>query len=162
MMPRSGYRIALTFIVAVLALSFALTACGGSSGGKERPTPASDEEAILFVLQDYAQLRADGDSSKLAELFSPGHCPSRVNQAKSIITNWDLVSEDFSLRVDSVTVETMEADHAMVLPLGALLEQGNETSGGIASQPIEMWREEGAWKIGTCGLVLPYAPFSLP
>lgn len=156
MLGRNGNRVALALVAAV----FALSACGGDSGGDKRPTPASDEEAILRVFQDYADFRADGDSTKLATLFSSTTCTNRENEAKAIISRWEIYKEDFSVRVDSVTVTTMETDHATVDPVGALI-QGDQPL-ELASEPVEMQKEAGVWKIATCGLILPNVAAGLP
>jgi hypothetical protein len=143
----------LTLLLTLLIAGVLIAAACGGGGNDEPDLPPGDEGEIQRVLLDYVKAREDRDAEALAALFSSA-CETRDSDAQQIITRWEPFRENFTVQIDSLDIESLEADHAVVTPVGLLLVSGDQSS-PLTSLPVEMTKEEGVWKIATCGFIVP-------
>jgi len=144
-------------ISAIMTSIVLFAACGGGDGGDSQAPPAlptGEPGEITQVLRDFADLIEDGTAEQLAALFS-AQCEDQQTMSQGMITQWALFKDAFEVQVDGVEVQDLQAESATVRAQGKLILEVEDTTEVLASPPISMVKEGGAWKIATCALALP-------
>ena len=144
-----------TPIAAIMTSIVLFAACGGDGDSQALPAlPTGEPGEITQVLRDFADLIEDGTAEQLAALFS-AQCEDQQTMSQGMITQWALFKDAFEVEVDGVEVQDLQAESATVRAEGKLILESQDGTEVLASPPISMAKEGGAWKIATCDLALP-------
>ena len=141
-------------LVAALMIGvIVFAACGGGDGDDDVQLPPGDEGEIQQLIMDFVKAKVDADQDALVATYST-QCAERVAQANLIISRWSRFREDVGLKVIGFDFDQLEADFATGTPKAQLIIEGLEPS-DASTLPVQVVKEDGAWKISTCGYNLP-------
>lgn len=142
----------LVFIAGLLAGVVLFAACGGSS----TKLPPGDEGEIQQLLLDFVKYKEAGNDKDLAALFS-STCEDPSLHARKIIFGWRSFTDTAKIKIESLDVKELTADHAVVLPIGELRVE-NEQPAAISTSDATLAKEDGVWKLDACEYDMPSLP----
>lgn len=140
-------------IAAVLLIAAGFAASCGGGGGDGVKLPPGDEGAIQKLFMDFVKAKDRGDSDALAQMYS-SQCADRETDAKRIVNHFRTFAGDIDIKIRGVEFDQLQADFAVATPKADLDVKGLEPQ-EAATTSTELVREDGVWKISTCGYNIP-------